>query len=142
VRTIRSVPLVLHGDAPRLFEAPRRSVHAAAGFRAMNEAARARGEKLFVNPRNAAAGALRQLDAQVTAKRPLEVIFYAAGAIEGAPLPARQSELLALLRSSACARVARRVSCTGLPAVLDYYRKLCRTARDAPVSNRWRRLQS
>lgn len=124
VRTIRSVPLVLHGDAPRLFEARGEVFMPLAGFRAMNEAARARGEKLFVNPRNAAAGALRQLDAQVTAKRPLEVIFYAAGAIEGAPLPARQSELLALLRSLGLRTSSEARLVHGLTGCLDYYRKL------------------
>jgi DNA ligase (NAD+) len=124
VRTIRSVPLVLQGDAPRLFEARGEVFMPLAGFRAMNEAARARGEKLFVNPRNAAAGALRQLDAQVTAKRPLEVIFYGAGAIEGAPLPSRQSELLSLLRNLGLRTSSEAALVHGLAGCLDYYRKL------------------
>ena len=124
VRTIRSVPLILHGEAPRLFEARGEVFMPLSGFRAMNEAARARGEKLFVNPRNAAAGALRQLDAQITAKRPLEVIFYAAGAIEGAPLPARQSELLELLRSLGLRTSSEARLVHGLAGCLEYYRKL------------------
>jgi DNA ligase (NAD+) len=124
VRTIRSVPLVLQGDAPQLFEARGEVFMPLAGFRRMNDAARQRGEKLFVNPRNAAAGALRQLDAQVTAKRPLEVFFYGAGAVEGARLPERQSELLALLRKLGLRTTPEAQRVRGLAGCLDYYRKL------------------
>jgi DNA ligase (NAD+) len=124
VRTIRSVPLLLQGRAPPLFEARGEVFMPLAGFRAMNEAARERGEKLFVNPRNAAAGALRQLDPQVTAKRPLEAIFYGVGAIEGAPPPARQSELLALLRTLGLRTSSEAALVHGLSGCLDYYRKL------------------
>ena len=132
VRTIRSVPLVLQADAPRLFEARGEVFMPLAGFRAMNDAARQRGEKLFVNPRNAAAGALRQLDAQVTAKRPLEVIFYAVGAVEGAPLPERQSELLALLRHLGLRTSNEAQRVRGLAGCLEYYRKLAARRAELP----------
>ena len=124
VRTIRSVPLLLQGKPPQLFEARGEVFMPLAGFRAMNDAARQRGEKLFVNPRNAAAGALRQLDAQVTAKRPLEAIFYGAGAVEGAPLPERQSELLQLLRELGLRTSSEAERVRGLAGCLEYYRKL------------------
>ena len=132
VRTIRSVPLVLQADAPRLFEARGEVFMPLAGFRAMNDAARQRGEKLFVNPRNAAAGALRQVDAQVTAKRPLEVIFYAVGAVEGALLPERQSELLALLRHLGLRTSSEAQRVRGLAGCLEYYRKLAARRAELP----------
>jgi DNA ligase (NAD+) len=132
VRTIRSVPLLLQARAPKLFEARGEVFMPLAGFRAMNEAARERGEKLFVNPRNAAAGALRQLDPQVSAQRPLEAIFYAAGAIDGIEPPARQSELLALLRTLGLrtSREAERVH--GLAGCLDYYDRLAARRAQLP----------
>jgi len=71
VRTIRAVPQRLRGQAPALLEARGEIFMPLAGFERMNEQARARGEKVFVNPRNAAAGSLRQLDARITAARPL-----------------------------------------------------------------------
>jgi DNA ligase (NAD+) len=124
VRTIRSVPLLLAGQAPALFEARGEVFMPLVGFQSMNDAARARGEKTFVNPRNAAAGALRQLDAQITAQRPLAVFFYGVGAVEGITLPERQSELLALLRKLALRTCpeARRVR--GLAGCLGYYEAL------------------
>jgi DNA ligase (NAD+) len=132
VRTIRSVPLVLVGAAPRLFEARGEVFMPLAGFRHLNEAARARGEKLFVNPRNAAAGALRQLDAKITAQRPLDVFFYGVGGVEGAPSPARQSELLTQLQQLGLrtAREAERVH--GLAGCLDYYRRLAARRAQLP----------
>jgi DNA ligase (NAD+) len=132
VRTIRSVPLLLQGKAPQLFEARGEVFMPLAGFRAMNDAARQRGEKLFVNPRNAAAGALRQLDAQVTAKRPLEAIFYGAGAVEGAPLPERQSELLKLLRELGLRTSSEAARVRGLAGCLEYYRKLAARRAELP----------
>ncbi len=80
VRTIGSVPLRLQGeDWPEYFEARGEIFMPREGFEAFNERARAGGEKTFVNPRNAAAGSLRQLDSRVTAQRPLEFCAYAAG---------------------------------------------------------------
>lgn len=132
VRTIRSVPLVLQKGAPQLFEARGEIFMPLAGFRRMNDAARERGEKLFVNPRNAAAGALRQLDAQVTAKRPLEVIFYGVGAVEGAAVPERQSELLVLLRNLGL-RTSREAQLVhGLAGCLEYFHALAARRSELP----------
>jgi DNA ligase (NAD+) len=124
VRTIRSVPLVLKGRAPALLEARGEVFMPLAGFRRMNDAARARAEKLFVNPRNAAAGALRQLDARITAQRPLEVFFYGIGAVSGAKLPERYSELLALLRKLGLRTSAEAQLVHGLAGCLKYYAAL------------------
>jgi len=80
VRTIGSVPLRLQGDRwPDEVEIRGEIFMPRAGFEAFNEIARRQGEKPFVNPRNAAAGSLRQLDSSVTARRPLEFCAYASG---------------------------------------------------------------
>lgn len=99
IRTIQSVPLRLAGSAhPDLLEARGEVLISIAGFREMNRRAEEMGEKVFVNPRNAAAGSLRQLDPRLAASRPLEIFFYGTGAVEGARLPARHSEVLEKLR--------------------------------------------
>ncbi len=79
VRTIQSVPLRLRGDAvPRMVEVRGEVFMPLAGFHAYNAKAAELGDKQLVNPRNAAAGSLRQLDPRLTAERPLDVFFYAA----------------------------------------------------------------
>lgn len=124
VRTIRSVPLRLRGTVPELLEVRGEVFMPIAGFERMNAAARQRGEKVFVNPRNAAAGSLRQLDPRITAGRPLELFFYALGVVEGGEVPPLQSELLASLRDwglRTCPE-ARRVM--GVAGCLDYFRSM------------------
>ena len=98
VRTIRSLPLHLQGKAPPLFEARGEVFMPVSGFERLNAEAAKRGEKVFANPRNAAAGSLRQLDPRITAQRPLDIFFYAVGAIEGVDLPPLHSQTLELLR--------------------------------------------
>jgi DNA ligase (NAD+) len=95
IRTLRAVPLLLRGPAPDELEVRGEVFMPLAGFTRMNAAALAAGDKVFANPRNAAAGSLRQLDARVTATRPLQVFFYAVGQWQGAmPPPPSQIELL------------------------------------------------
>ncbi len=101
LRTIKAIPLKLRGKGwPRVLEVRGEVYMPRAGFEAYNEKARASEGKIkpLVNPRNAAAGSLRQLDPRVTAQRPLSFYAYALGAFEGAPMPARHSEVLAKLR--------------------------------------------
>ncbi len=99
VRTVRSVPLRLRGRGyPALLEVRGEIYMPRAGFEELNARARERGEKTFVNPRNAAAGSLRQLDARITAERPLEICCYGVGQVEDGRLPDRHSEILARLR--------------------------------------------
>jgi DNA ligase (NAD+) len=124
VRTIRAVPQRLRGAAPALLEARGEVFMPIAGFERMNAAARERGEKVFVNPRNAAAGSLRQLDARITATRPLSALFYGLGALEGAHLPLRQMELLALLRERGLPVAGETRAVRGVEGCLDYYRSI------------------
>ena len=96
VRTIRSIPLQLQGDDwPQELEVRGEIYMPKAGFERMNRLALARDEKVFVNPRNAASGSLRQLDSKLTALRPLEMCCYSVGYSAGGELPATQSELMA-----------------------------------------------
>ena len=124
LRTMKSVPLRLTGDFPALVEVRGEVFMSDAGFARMNREALARGEKTFVNPRNAAAGSLRQLDPAITATRPLEAFFYGIGAVEGGALPPTHAEFVAKLRLwglRTCpeTRVAR-----GVDGLLAYYRDI------------------
>ncbi|CBA32625.1 NAD-dependent DNA ligase LigA [Cronobacter turicensis] len=88
VRTIRAIPLKLHGDnIPARLEVRGEVFLPQTGFEKINEEARRTGGKVFANPRNAAAGSLRQLDPRVTAKRPLTFFCYGVGLLEGGELP-------------------------------------------------------
>jgi len=122
VHTIRTVPLQLRGRAwPRIFEARGEVFMPLAGFEAMNRRAHEQGERTFVNPRNAAAGSLRQLDPKVTASRPLDIFFYGIGFYDGGTLPTRHGQILAAmtdwgLRSSPEAQVVQ-----GVAGVLAYH---------------------
>jgi len=124
VRTVRSVPHTLRPPAPPLIEVRGEVFMPLKGFERMNARARERGEKVFVNPRNAAAGSLRQLDPRISAARPLDAFFYGLGALEGAALPASQTQLLGWLRAlglpvSPDARAVR-----GVAGCLSYYREM------------------
>ncbi|MFD1801782.1 NAD-dependent DNA ligase LigA [Mixta tenebrionis] len=88
VRTIRAIPLRLHGDnIPARLEVRGEVFMNQSGFEKLNEEARRTGGKVFANPRNAAAGSLRQLDPRITAKRPLTFFCYGFGLVEGGELP-------------------------------------------------------
>ena len=141
VRTIRSVPLALRGAAPPLIEVRGEVYMTRRSFEALNRRAAERGEKTFANPRNAAAGSLRQLDPNVTADRGLDACLYGVGASEGWRPPQRQAEVLAALRGfglrtcpeNAVVEVGR-----GLPRVL---REHAAAARRARLRHRRRGLQ-
>jgi DNA ligase (NAD+) len=124
VRTIRAVPQRLHGEAPQLLEVRGEVFMPIAGFERMNQQARERGEKVFVNPRNAAAGSLRQLDARVSAARPLSMFFYGLGALEGVELPATQTQLLQRLRSHGLPVSPETRTVHGIAGCLAYFRSL------------------
>ncbi|MCC6172161.1 MAG: NAD-dependent DNA ligase LigA [Gammaproteobacteria bacterium] len=124
VRTIRSVPLRLRDGAPRLLEARGEVFMPLERFERMNREAEARGERTFVNPRNAAAGALRQLDPQITAARPLDLYFYSVGEVEGVALPERHSEVLARLREWGLRTCPEIGVVHGVAGCLDYYRRI------------------
>ncbi|HCP79814.1 MAG TPA: DNA ligase, partial [Pusillimonas sp.] len=82
IRTLRSVPLQLKQGYPNVLEVRGEVFINIGDFQRLNENQQARGEKVFVNPRNAAAGSLRQLDPQITARRPLRFFAYGWGEID------------------------------------------------------------
>ena len=132
IRTIASIPLALSGTGfPRVLEVRGEVFMPRAGFERLNVRARHAGEKTFVNPRNAAAGSLRQLDPRVAAKRPLEFCTYSIGyhEAEADQLPTRHSATIAQLGAwglptSPWARVV-----DGVAACEDYYTEMA-IARD------------
>lgn len=100
VRTIASVPLRLLGEGwPDVLEVRGEIYMPKAGFEAFNAKMRALGEKTFVNPRNAAAGSLRQLDPRLTAQRPLDIFCYAVGLVEGGSVPDTHYAILQQFRA-------------------------------------------
>jgi DNA ligase (NAD+) len=84
IKTIRSVPYQLRGDAPDVFEVRGEAYLDKAGFEKLNRERKAAGLPLFANPRNAAAGSLKHLDPKTVAQRPLGIVFYGTGAVQGA----------------------------------------------------------
>lgn len=123
VRTIASVPLKLSGNRiPGTLEVRGEVYLSHQGFAALNAQQQAAGQKIFVNPRNAAAGSLRQLDPAITAQRPLEIYCYGVGLVEGGKLAGTHTGILEQLRGWRL-RVyqdVRRV--TGLEGCTAYYR--------------------
>lgn len=100
VRTISSVPLRLLGDkVPARIEVRGEVIMPRAGFSELNARQLAQGDKVFANPRNAAAGSLRQLDPRITAQRPLTFYAYALADVEGAPWPSTHTQTLRWLNS-------------------------------------------
>ena len=122
VRTIDSVPLRLIGKGfPGTLEVRGEVFMPRAGFEEYNKKARDAGEKTFVNPRNAAAGSLRQLDPKLTAERPLDIYVYAVGLAEDGELPECHSEIIALLRSWGLKTCPESRVVKGVEGCLDYY---------------------
>lgn len=100
VRTIKTVPLHLRGNGfPRILEVRGEIYMPKAGFNELNARAEAKGEKVFVNPRNAAAGSVRQLDPRITASRPLAMFCYGVGLVEGGHLPDCHSGIIDALKT-------------------------------------------
>ena len=125
VRTIQAVPLKLIGDDyPSRLEIRGEVFMPRAGFEAYNEAARAAGEKTLVNPRNAAAGSLRQLDPRLTAGRPLDMYAYSVGVTDGGELPARHSEIINLLQGWGIKVCPERRVVMGIEGCLEYYENI------------------
>ncbi|HET7559881.1 MAG TPA: NAD-dependent DNA ligase LigA, partial [Limnochordia bacterium] len=117
LRTIRSVPLVLRRAAS--LDVRGEVYMPKAGFARMNAARQEAGEPLFKNPRNAAAGALRQLDPALTAGRPLAAFFYAVGRYDGPPLE-RHADLLAQLRALGFVVERHWEACAGIEAAIAF----------------------
>ena len=132
IRTIAGVPLRLRGEYPKVVEARGEVFMPKAGFEAFNERASRRGEKLFVNARNAAAGSLRQLDPRLTAERPLDVFFYGMGELDGPKQPETHSETLAMLRQWGLKTCPQSKVVVGILGCLSYYETIGRERNDLP----------
>lgn len=122
VRTIKSVPLRLNGNKhPAALEVRGEVFMPRDRFRKFNEESEKKGEKTFVNPRNAAAGALRQLDPKLTAARPLDIYVYSVGHVDGGRLPARHSAILDQLIAWGFKVCPERRVVEGIDGCLEYY---------------------
>lgn len=132
VRTIKAVPIELRGKPPAILEVRGEVFMTIAGFKAMNARALERGEKTFVNPRNAAAGSLRQLDPRLTASRPFDVFFYSVGETQGWKLPPRHSEALAQLREWGLKISPLLRTVVGARGCLEYYREVAERRATLP----------
>ncbi|HET9652338.1 MAG TPA: NAD-dependent DNA ligase LigA [Usitatibacter sp.] len=123
LRTIRTIPLRLEmRKPPRLLEVRGEVLMMRKDFEAINQRALERGERTFVNPRNAAAGGLRQLDPRLTAQRKLSFFAYGTGAFEAFELPAKHSELLERLAESGFPVAKDRKVVHGVEGLLGFYR--------------------
>ena len=125
VRTINSIPLKLVGDnIPSLLEVRGEIYLPRAGFESLNAKAIAAGEKTFVNPRNAAAGSLRQLDSKITASRPLEICAYSVGQFVAETRPDSHLSMLQALASWGFKINEHMQVVSGIAACEDYYQTL------------------
>ena len=125
VRTIKSIPLRLQGDDyPELLEVRGEIYMPRDGFNEFNTKAREAGDKPFVNPRNAAAGSLRQLDSKITATRPLEMCAYSVGQYQGDQKPDSHFAMLKLLGTLGFKINQHIKQVEGIDACEDYYQYL------------------
>lgn len=132
VRAIEGVPERLKGKVPRVLEVRGEVFMLVEGFKQLNESMLARGLKPFVNPRNAAAGSVRQLDADITASRPLEFFAYGLGAVEGGELPDTQTGLIQALESFGFRVSPLTESVDGPEGCLEFYRSIGIVRPDLP----------
>jgi len=131
IKTIRSVPEQLRGGAPKVFEVRGEVYMDKRGFAKLNEERSKAGLPLFANPRNAAAGSLKQLDPALAAKRPLGVVFYGTGAREGVDLE-KHSELFPLLKKFGLPHSERWWLAESVEETLKAIRELDRVRHDYP----------
>ena len=125
LRTVRAIPLRLRGDDwPRVLEVRGEVIMLRKDFEAFNAYAREHGEKPLANPRNGAAGSLRQLDPAITAKRKLSFFAYAVGVVEGKELPPTHSKTLQKLRDWGFPVSAEVDVATGFDGLIAYFRRI------------------
>lgn len=125
LRTIKNVPLRLNSaQPPKLLEVRGEVLMFKRDFERLNERQQASEDKLFVNPRNAAAGSLRQLDSRITARRPLHFYAYGIGEVEGLDMPHTQSALFDLLETFGLPVCAERAVVHGAEGLAQYYQRL------------------
>jgi DNA ligase (NAD+) len=122
LRTIRSIPLSVSKDAPPRFEVRGEVFLPKAGFHKLNQERAAEGLPLFANPRNAAAGSVRQLDPRITAKRPLDIYIYMLGYAEGKATPPTHWETMEYLKSLGFKINPNNALLASIDRVEDYHR--------------------
>jgi DNA ligase (NAD+) len=127
IRTVGQIPLRLHGAAPEVLEVRGEVYMRRDDFEALNERQRAKGEKTFVNPRNAAAGAVRQLDPAIAAQRPLSFFAYGLGEVKGWDVPATHSTMLDALQAlglPVCAHRTVALGATGPKGLVAFHQRM------------------
>jgi DNA ligase (NAD+) len=125
LRTVRAIPLKLRGTGwPEVLEVRGEVIMLRKDFEAFNEYARAHGEKTLANPRNGAAGSLRQLDPAITAKRRLSFFAYAVGVVEGGELPATHSQTLRQLREWGFPVSPEVATAHGFEGLIAYFKRI------------------
>ena len=133
IRTIKTIPLRLKTDnPPEVLEVRGEVLMFRADFDKLNRAQEAAGEKVFVNPRNAAAGSLRQLDSRITAKRPLSFFAYGVGELVGVPMPETHSALLDWYVTLGIPVNERREVVQGAQGLLAFYRAVGEARESLP----------
>ena len=133
VKTIYAVPLKLQGnDYPNILEVRGEIYMPKAGFNELNQQAIERGEKVFANPRNAAAGSLRQLDSKITASRPLSMYCYGVGVVSNGPIAKTHFDTLLQLKTWGFSVVDKIDRSQGTEGCLKYYKRLLLQRDDLP----------
>jgi DNA ligase (NAD+) len=125
VRTIHKVPHQLRGRPPKVVEVRGEVFMPVKGFERMNRLLREQGEKVYINPRNSASGSLRQLDPRITAKRPLDMFFYALGTVDG-ELPPTQWGLLKAFEKWGLPICPDATVVKGAAGCLEYFHEMAR----------------
>ena len=129
VRTIGQIPLRLQGDAPQVLEVRGEVYMRRDAFEALNERQRSKGDKTFVNPRNTAAGAIRQLDSRQVRDKPLSFYAYGLGEVQGWALPQTQSGLLDALAAFGLPVNDMRTVASGTAGLVAFHQRVAE-ARD------------
>ena len=125
IRTIKSIPLELSGkNLPSILEIRGEVFMPLSGFKYFNQQASIKEEKVFVNPRNAAAGSLRQLDPEITKGRPLDIFCYGVGLIEDYVLPDSHSEIMLLLKEWGLNVCEESVLAHNVDGWMDFYHQV------------------
>ncbi len=125
LKTLAALPLKLRGaDFPSTLEVRGEVFMPIAGFTRFNQEAEASGEKTFVNPRNAAAGSLRQLDPRITATRPLDLFVYGVGFVEGGGLPNEHGQILRVLQGWGFKICPQSKVVDSIDGCIEYYRQM------------------
>jgi DNA ligase (NAD+) len=133
IRTVKVIPLRLHGEnLPAVLEVRGEVLMFKQDFERLNERQREAGQKEFANPRNAAAGSLRQLDARITAQRKLRFFAYGIGVLEGAPMPESHSQVLDWFERLGLPVSKERAVVEGCEGILGYFRSIGEKRKSLP----------